>query len=299
MSKTYANTKWTMKELSLEILEEDFNQPRKFFGMEGDQENNRLIRSLHNSGIEEPLKVLERQKKDGEEKRYIIIDGHRRYRAVTKLGWETVPCCVYKNMSVAEMETRRYQIQNNRRPWSPIEKSQSINTIKQSNALRFDREVAELIGLSPTSVSNSLRIRDLSLSILGKLSRYELNDSYHQEIVRLQLQLRKVGGYEINEIVDNIIERIHAGAITSAKELRLLGRVFRRAAANKRFIVQFLDNKDMAVEELASKTDDSSFMIILEKTMEEIKDKQQAGVEFSRVEKKVLQDIIKLVKCIK
>jgi len=299
MHKIYANTKWTMQELPLDILEEDFNQPRKYFGMEGDQENNRLIRSLHNHGIEEPLKVLEYQKGDSKDKRYIIIDGHRRYRAVTKLGWDTVPCCVYTNMGKAEMETRRYQIQNNRRPWSPIEKSQSIHTIKKSNELRFDREVAELIGMSPTSVSNSLRVRDLSLSILEKLSRYEINESYHQEIVRLQPQLRKVGQYEINEIVDNIIERIHNGAITSSKELRQLARVFRRATANKHFIIKFLDDKDMSVEELAQKTDDSSFMIMLEKAMEEVKDRQQSGVDFTKAEKKVLQDIRKLVTHIK
>ena len=69
MSKTYTNTRWTMQELPLEILEEDFNQPRKNFGMEGDQENNRLIRSLNTHGIEEPLKVLEYQKGDSKDKR--------------------------------------------------------------------------------------------------------------------------------------------------------------------------------------------------------------------------------------
>ncbi len=294
MQKKYSNTKWVIEELPLNTIEEDFNQPRKNFGLDGDEENNRLIKSLKRDGLEEPLKILKVEKKDNED-RYIIIDGHRRYRAAQRLEWESAPCCVYSNMDKAEMESRRYQIQNNRRPWSPIEKSQSISTIKEAMGITKYKDLGSHLGLSDTTIANSLKVRDLTLSILDKMARYDLNESFYHEVVRLHPKLRKVGKYEIEQIINDTIERIRNGIITSAKQLRILGRVFKRKLGNEEIILQYLDDKTVSVEELAEKTDNSGLIIILEAVIKRIRERQNKEKGFSDTEKKILTDIKKLI----
>ena len=76
--------KFTFMELPISQVARDPNQPRKDFGAEG--EKNKLKLSIKNYGIEEPIKVS-----GVSPKRYIIIDGHRRYICAQKLNMKYVP----------------------------------------------------------------------------------------------------------------------------------------------------------------------------------------------------------------
>ena len=143
---------YVFAELPIEKIERDSNQPRRDFGTEGD--TNRLLTSIKRYGIENVIAVSEY-----EPGRYLIIDGHRRYICAQKLGFTTVPVRIYPKLSAGELEAIRYEIQNNRRPWRPMERSEALERIKSENGFGSNRELSQYLGITESVVSNSLQLR--------------------------------------------------------------------------------------------------------------------------------------------
>ena len=116
--------------LSITELHPDINQPRK--NVRDDSERGRLIESIKKYGIEVPLSVMWM-----EEGKYNIIDGHRRYFAAKDLNLQKIPCRIYPPMHVGDLESRRFEIQNNRKSWKPLERAGSINEPPRCRASRY------------------------------------------------------------------------------------------------------------------------------------------------------------------
>jgi len=135
------------EELPLDLIETDPNQPRKVFELRNGGDHTRLLKSIQYYGIEEPVKVSEISAG-----RYIIMDGHRRFACVKELGLKTIPCRVYPKMNNGEFEARRYEMQNNRRDWRPIEKANAIHRIKTEYHHASPKEIADLIGTTQKSL---------------------------------------------------------------------------------------------------------------------------------------------------
>ena len=149
-------------ELSIDVIETDQNQPRKLFELRNGGDHSRLLKSIQYYGIEEPIKVSEI-----DENRYIIMDGHRRFNCAKELGFKTVPCRVYPKMNDGEFEARRYEMQNNRRGWRPIEKANAIHRIKTEYYNASRKEIADLIGISQPSLFHFEELRNTRMIILN------------------------------------------------------------------------------------------------------------------------------------
>jgi ParB/RepB/Spo0J family partition protein len=279
---------YAFDELPVEKIERDVNQPRRDFGTEGD--TNRLLLSIKRYGIENVIAVSEY-----EPGRYIIIDGHRRYICAQKLGFLKVPCRIYPKLSNAELEAIRYEVQNNRRPWRPMERSEALERIKTENSFTSNRQLAEHLGITEAVVANSLQLRRQKMDYIELMERYNLTESYRIEFVRLKPKLRKIRNYEVDEMIINLFDRIQHKVIKNSKEFRKLGRIFLRATANEEELARYLDDPDMTVYELEQRTLQSGFSLHIEELLNAITHKRSKGIAFSLQEKAFLEQLKQLL----
>ena len=150
--------------LKLIDVEPNKNQPRKIFDEERLDE---LADSIKEYGIIQPI-IVTKQKNY-----YEIVAGERRWRAAKKAGISEIPAIVrdytqQKNKEIALIENIQRQDLN------PIEKAKGIKELVEKYNMS-QQEVAEKMGLSRSTVSNTLRIlnldkRVIDLALEGKLT---------------------------------------------------------------------------------------------------------------------------------
>ena len=150
--------------LKLIDVEPNKNQPRKIFDEERLDE---LADSIKEYGIIQPI-IVTKQKNY-----YEIVAGERRWRAAKKAGISEIPAIVrdytqQKNKEIALIENIQRQDLN------PIEKAKGIKELVEKYNMS-QQEVAEKMGLSRSTVSNTLRIlnldkRVIDLALQGKLT---------------------------------------------------------------------------------------------------------------------------------
>lgn len=272
---------YAFRELPTHRVEVDPDQPRKEFGTDGDK--NRLLVSVREYGIQQPVIVSE-----VEPDRYVLMDGHRRYKCALELGWESVPARVYPRMSVAEFETRRFEMQNNRRPWSPLERAGSLDRIKGAMEFKSNRELSRYLGVTETAVSTTLQLRKIKVDYIELIYRHKLSEAFQKEFVRLKPKLRKIRTFETPEIIENLFDRVSRRVIRNSKDFRTIGSVFLRSSINEEALYDFLRNPDMTVGELQKRTTQSGLAWHIDELIQHVAAKRQQGVEFSTEERMVL-----------
>ncbi len=269
------------QDIPLDRLECDPNQPRKDPGAEIDTST--LIQNIAEAGIEVPLAVMVIA-----QDRYIILDGHRRYKCAQKLKLPTVPCRIYENLSPAEIERKRYNIQNNRRPWRPLERSNAIERIKEAAGLRSEKEVADFLGMSISVVNCSLRLRREKMEYIEMMERYGLAQAYRDEFLKLRPKIFKIKNFEADDIISIIFKKIEEEVITSAKDLRTLKRFFIRDAVNENALEAFLSDPKMRVSQLERHAVQNGFSYLVDQLVKKIAESLQNGKEFTPQERPIL-----------
>lgn len=286
-AKTFKKYKPEFRELSLREIEGDPNQPRKGLGLRGDQ--NRLHKSIRCYGIEDPLKVCEVS-----EGRYKIMDGHRRFSCAKRMGLKTVPCRIYPNMSDGEFEARRYEMQNNRKSWKPLEKANALHKIQtQLNATK--KEMADLIGVTSTAIVHFSQLRDTRMEYLEMMAENGMKESHRIEFMRVLPKLRKVREYEIDDIVKIVFDKIKDQVIKHSRDFRKLSKIFERATLNESEIHSFLEHPQMTITELDQRTLQSGFSLQVESIINDLSYKKTEGIELTKKEKMHLKNLAKLL----
>lgn len=276
------------KELSLKSLEEDPNQPRESYNTDGDK--NRLKLSIEQLGIQQPIAVMKMGINT-----YRIIDGHRRFRCAQEIGMSEVPCRIYQKLQPGELERVRFELQNNRRLWKPIERASALSSFKKSSGISSNKEAAEKLFISETLISNSLKLDALKTEYKTLMDKYDLGPSYRVEFVKLQPKLRQIKEFTVEDIIQTLFERVAHQVIRTSKDFRTLGRIFLRATANHNQIYAFLKDSDMSVKTLEESTIQSGFSLWLEQSIEKIKANEKAGTKFSTKEKMLLYELQKVL----
>lgn len=273
-----SDNSFILRELPLEHLQSDINQPRKELGVKGDE--NRLFVSMRDVGIQQPLVV-----KMVDTDLYTILDGHRRYMCAKRLGLKTVPCRIYKKMNPGEFERVRYEVQNNRREWKPMEKAEAIAQAKAAKRFSTDREVAEYLHLAPSTISSVLKMRTQNMNYVSLMEKYGLAEAYRVAIGRLMPKVRKIKDLEPQDIILILFEKIEQRVIKRALELRTLKRIFLRATANEHELYRFLTESTMTISELEHITSQSATALLIDKLFTDLTQQAQRGEKISPREK--------------
>ncbi len=146
-----------LKEIPLQLIHPDELQPRTEFKPEKMLE---LKRSMQEAGLKKPLDVVSNGA--GEFK---LIDGERRWRAASDLGWITIPAIVYEGIDAEERLTRQVIGDVLEEAHGPVDRALSLVRLNRE----FKKEWAEidkLTGLSPRRRRQITAILKLPKSIL-------------------------------------------------------------------------------------------------------------------------------------
>lgn len=276
------------KELPISEVELDSNQPRKEYGSPLEQE--KLKSSIMQFGLQDAIMVTQK-----DDNRYLIIDGHRRYLCLKELGFDKVNCQIYPDLDDGELEIRRYEKQNNRKNWKPMEKANSLHRAKTKLGLKTNEELSKILNLSRTTIASSLQLRDQKIDYLGLIHDYKIKEAYSIEFLRLLPKLRKIRNFEVPDIIKIIFEKVQHRIIKNAKDFRKIQKVFARASANEEEIYKFLSDPDATVAELDRDTIQSGFSLHVLQLIEEIKQKRKSGVPFDEKEKGLIVDLKKIL----
>ncbi len=158
--------------LPVEDISPDPNQPRKVFDPEALQD---LADSIKEHGVLQPIIV-----RKGENSRFIIISGERRYRAAKLAGLAEISTVIRTNVKPAEIAI--------------IENLQRENLLPFEEAEAFERmireygytqaQLAKIIGKKQNTVSQILSLNRLPAGIKEKYPRADISKRTLIEIAR-------------------------------------------------------------------------------------------------------------------
>ncbi|MDO5557233.1 MAG: ParB/RepB/Spo0J family partition protein [Clostridia bacterium] len=153
-------------------IEPNKNQPRRKFDSESLEE---LAESIKRYGIIQPILVI---KKDNY---YEIVAGERRWRAAKKAGLAEVPCIITsederKNKEIALIENIQ------REDLNPIEKARGFKLLIEEYNLT-QQELANIIGLSRCTITNTLRILNLDSRVIDLVLDGKITESHCKSIL--------------------------------------------------------------------------------------------------------------------
>ncbi len=140
-------------------------QPRVDFN---DEEIRNLAESIKNQGLLQPIVV--RKLVDGFE----IISGERRFRALTLLGKQQVPCIIKTQVSDREMLELALVENIQREDLNEIEKAHAYERLLKECEFSHD-QLASQVGKSRSAITNSLRLLKLPSSIQDMLRQNRLS----------------------------------------------------------------------------------------------------------------------------
>ncbi|MBP5204725.1 ParB/RepB/Spo0J family partition protein, partial [Candidatus Saccharibacteria bacterium] len=161
-----------LKEIKLDMIVRDSNQPRKTFDQASLDE---LAQSIKEHGVLSPIVVV---KENG---KYQIIAGERRWRAAKIAGLKTIPCIV-----------RTEDIQN-RLELSIIENAQreDLNAIELATAYAklknefnmTNADIAKRVGKSEITIVNTLRFLKLPEKAKKAMRDYSLTEGVMRPLI--------------------------------------------------------------------------------------------------------------------
>lgn len=139
-----------LREIEIEKIVRDEDQPRKAFGKESLQE---LAESIRIHGVLQPLVVVKKGKN------YQIVAGERRWRASQIAGLEKIPCLV---RTIDDQSRLEMAIVENaqREDLNPIELATAYAKLKNQFNLS-NEEIAQRVGKAPGTVINTMRLLKL------------------------------------------------------------------------------------------------------------------------------------------
>ncbi len=160
------------RELPLELVEPNPDQPRKVFG---EDELNELADSIRHNGILQPLVVRRR----GEA--YQIIAGERRYQAAKRAGLLRVPVVVRE---VSDEEVLQLALIENlqRSDLNPLEAARGYRELMEQNGLTQE-ELGQTLSKSRSAIANALRLLELPEDVQELVSAGKLSAGHARAIL--------------------------------------------------------------------------------------------------------------------
>ncbi|MGN7613982.1 ParB/RepB/Spo0J family partition protein [Magnetococcales bacterium HHB-1] len=151
--------------IPLENIVPNPDQPRTIFNK---KELSSLSESIKEHGMIQPITV-----RKGEDEKYTIIAGERRYHAVKKLGHEMIPAVIYEGKS----DTKVLALVENivRADLRPLEEAEAFHELIYESPKMKQVDLARLIGRSKQMVSDTLSIKSLPDYIKDQLKDEKSN----------------------------------------------------------------------------------------------------------------------------
>jgi ParB family chromosome partitioning protein len=162
-----------LREIAVELVAPNSNQPRKHFDEEGLQA---LAESLRERGVLQP--VLVRPILGGT---YELVAGERRWRAAKLAGLERIPALVQDRDDAASLEVAIIENMA-REDLNPIEEARAVAALVEELGLTRE-DVGRRVGRSRVAVSNLLRLLDLPEEAIALIESGELTEGHGRALL--------------------------------------------------------------------------------------------------------------------
>ena len=166
-----------INKISISDLVSNKFQPRKIFDEDSLQD---LTNSIKERGIIQPIIV---RKSSGDNSKYEIIAGERRWLAAQKAGLHEVPVVI---TNVDDLKSLEFAIIENvqRNDLNPIDEARGYQRLIEE--FSYDQEkVATFIGKSRSHIANCLRLLSLPASILKLIESKKISSGHAKLLVGL------------------------------------------------------------------------------------------------------------------
>ncbi|WP_440898083.1 nucleoid occlusion protein [Amphibacillus sp. Q70] len=165
-------------QISLNEITPNRYQPRTIFNQEKILE---LAQTIHTHGMIQPIVVREI---DDSDKKYEIIAGERRYRAVTDLGWETVPAIIRQ---MNDKETASVALIENlqREELTVIEEAKAYERLLNIHELTQEA-LAQRLGKSQSTIANKLRLLKLPEAVQTAILNKSITERHARALIILK-----------------------------------------------------------------------------------------------------------------
>ncbi len=164
-----------VKEIKLSEIAPSALNPRKTFD---EAELKELAQSIESNGLIQPVTLRKYNGEDG--KKYEIVCGERRFRAVTMLGLETIQAVVKDlddKQAFACMVIENLQ----RKDIDPMEEAQALKHLFNKGAVSV-KEIAKMLGKSQSFVVNRIQLNNI-LPEFVQLMRDGLLNLVHLQVI--------------------------------------------------------------------------------------------------------------------
>ncbi len=152
-------------------------QPRKIFS---DNELDGLATSIRENGLLQPLVVRPVQ---GAPDRFELVVGERRFRAITRLGWEDVPVVVRD--ATDETLLVLALVENlQREALNPLEEAEGYVALSDKFQLSHT-EIAKAVGKDRSTVTNVIRLLKLPSSVRKLVEEGALSQGHARALLSL------------------------------------------------------------------------------------------------------------------
>ena len=165
-----------VQEIELEKIKPNPNQPRKKFDPDALMD---LRDSILEQGLIQPILVEEIA-----DDNYIIIAGERRYRASKMAGLKTIPAIVRSFTDLQRMEVSL--IENiQREDLNHVEEAKAFSYLLTQSGISQD-ELAKKVGKGRSTITNSLRLLNLSEKMLESLENGEFTSGHARALLSVE-----------------------------------------------------------------------------------------------------------------
>lgn len=182
-----------LKKVSVEAIVPNPKQPRSRFDEDALEE---LAASIREVGLIQPLIVQEvvDQRDPAQPKRYQLITGERRWRAARLAGLQHVEVVV-KDASPQEMLELALVENIQRADLNPLEEAQAYAQLADEFGMT-QRRIAERVGRSRVSVTNTLRLLKLPSEIKSGLINQRLTEGHARALLMLSKEDEQIAAYK-------------------------------------------------------------------------------------------------------
>ncbi len=179
-----------VQQLDVQAIIPNRFQPRTVFI---DEKIDELSQTIKTHGVIQPIVVRE-----FEEGQYEIIAGERRWRAVTRLGWDTIPAII-KNMDDTETASVALIENLQREELSAIEEAAAYAKLLELHGLTQEA-LAQRLGKGQSTIANKLRLLKLPVEIQDALKTKKISERHARALIMLKDPEKQVK--MLQEVVD-------------------------------------------------------------------------------------------------
>ncbi len=180
-------------ELSIHDIKPNRYQPRTIFNQDKIDE---LAQTIHTHGMIQPIVV---RKVTDADKKYEIIAGERRFRAVKQLGWEQIPALIRQ---MNDKETASVALIENlqREELTVIEEAKAYEQLIKIHELTQEA-LAQRLGKSQSTIANKLRLLKLPDAIQDAILNKSITERHARALIALKEHDKQI------EILNEIINK--------------------------------------------------------------------------------------------